>query len=95
MKTERRLKQKLLYWDYFRTNKKYWGHGITAKNLDEARGSILCYGELWNDVLHRHNGINLSPNALRKEDKFMYDHCMGNMSGMIIKELINLKLIKR
>ena len=94
MDYDKRLKQRLLYWDYFCENKKYWGHGFTKKRLNKIRGNILCHGDLWNDVLDRHRGIDFSPNALRKLDKYTYDHCMSNMTGFIMKEFINLKIIK-
>ena len=94
MDHNRRSKAKLLYWNYFKENKKYWGNGFTQKRLDKIASQVLCDGDFWDDILIRHGGIDFSPNALRKFNKDTYDHCMGNMTGMIMQRFVEFKIIK-
>ena len=86
--------KKLEYWNHFLTIESFWGYGVTRKRLERIKPMIWDDNDFWFDVLQRHRGVDCSPEEMRDMDKFNYDHCFGNMAGMIYQSLLENKIIK-
>lgn len=82
------------YWSWFLNKKQYWGHGFTKKRLEKAY--VLLYDDMdfWDDILIRHGGNTMSPQEMEQLDRHNYEHCMGNMTGMIMQCFVENKIIK-
>jgi hypothetical protein len=89
-----RMNRKQEYWDHFMSNKQYWGHGFTEKRLNRIKDKVFMDAPFWADILMRHGGEHLSPNQMEEDSKFNYDHCMGNMTGMLMQTFIEQKIIR-
>jgi hypothetical protein len=87
--------KKTEYWNYFLTLKKeYWAVGFTSKRLEKVKPVIWVDEDFWADIIHRHGGEDRTPQQMKNQDKFTYDHCMGNMMGRIFHTMINKGIIK-
>jgi hypothetical protein len=82
------------YWTHFLKNKQFWGNGFTEKRLQEIKKEIWMDNYFWDDVLVRHSGMDFSPDAMKQNNEKVYEHCMGNMTGMIMRFLVEKKIIK-
>lgn len=87
-------KKKDEYWFHFTKNKQFWGNGFTAKRLDVAKKELWDNKEFWDDILVRHAGMELTPEEMKQQNEKVYEHCMGNMTGMIMKFFIEKKIVK-
>ena len=91
---KKRFEAKKLYYGYFCNNKQYWGNGFTAKRLDKIKGLLFMDKEFWDDILIRHGGIDFTPEELKEHNQHTYDHCMGNMTGMLTELFVVHKIIR-
>jgi len=62
------------YWNYFLTQKEFWGHGVTEKRLQKVKPIIWKDENFWSDILFRHNGGMETPEQMLQRDKFAYNH---------------------
>lgn len=83
----------------------YWNHFIcyiketkykllTFKRLEIAKKGLWNDIHFWDDILLRHNGINQTPEEMKLEKNFSYQHMIGNMIGMITQHLVEIGKIK-
>jgi hypothetical protein len=88
------MEKRKQYWIWFLKQKKYHGHGFTEIRLEKAWVLIKNDSEFWSDILIRHGGNHMSPQEMEQADRFNYEHCMGNMTGMIMQAMIENGIIK-
>jgi len=81
----------VIFWQYFIANKKLWPHGFTKKRLEKLKP--LCWNRVWQNALLRNAGRFL-PDEMKKTDTHLYEHCFGNIAGMLCKEMHQRILIK-
>ena len=82
------------WWNHYITSKVYWTHGVTLQRLEKIKSIVFKDNFFWSDILLRHGGSNYKPEELKKRDSDIYDHLMGNMSGMIHEILFKKGLVK-
>jgi hypothetical protein len=75
------------YWNYFLTQKDFWGHGVTLNRLKKVKTILWHDDNFWSDILFRHNGGMETPEQMKMRDKFAYNHCIGNMASMITQTM--------
>lgn len=63
------------------------GSGVTAATLRAHEAEILADDLMWEDVLWRHNLLNVQPWDAKGEDTHNYMHALGNFWGMIMPYL--------
>ncbi len=86
--------QKTLYWNHFIENKHFWGNGFTLKRLEKIKQIVWDDSLFWDDILIRHGAQYYKPESLQKHQENMYDHCMGNMTGMLMQLFVEHEIIK-
>lgn len=72
--------KKTEYWNHFVEDFKPHPQGFTKPRLAKIKALIWGDADFWFDVVHRHGGQNKTPKEL---DYQTYNHCFGNMAGMI------------
>lgn len=82
------------YWNYFLTQKSFWGHGVTLTRLKKVKLKLWCDESFWSDILFRHNGGRETPEEMKKRDIANYNHCIGNMASMIHQAMRTHKILK-
>ncbi len=83
------------YWNHFMTLKKeYWPPEFTPSRLKKVKAIIWEDFDFWADVIHRHGGNDKSPEQMKANELFTYEHCMGNMMGMLFHTMIDKGIIK-
>ncbi len=85
---------KTAWWNHFKNNKKLWGNGFTMRRLGTAEQVILADVGLWEDVLSRHGGESMTPEQMMLKKPEIYQHCVGNMTGIIMHILLENKIVK-
>jgi len=68
------LNKKMEYWNHFIAQKKYHGFGVTQKRLIKVLPFVLADKDFWGDVLLRHSGDQMTPEEMKAESLFNYDH---------------------
>ncbi len=86
--------KKIEYWNYFIANKHLWGHGMTQKRLEKVKSVMWDNGFFWSDIIECHEGDTRTPEELKAEDESTYDHCFGNMCGMLMHAMLEKNIIK-
>jgi hypothetical protein len=90
--------KRLEYWNHFVARyfveKVGGGNGVTGSRLMKIQSSILADDHFWLDVISRHNGLNRTPEQMRRDSKENYNHCLGNFWGMINQEMVMRGMIK-
>ena len=71
-----------------------WGHGMTLKRLEKMKTSCFNDYIFWEDILHRHGGIDKTPTEMSERDLQQYDHCFGNFMGMLMDMMYRKGVIK-
>ncbi len=82
------------WWEYYITNKQHWAHGFTAKRLAKIEPTVKEDKEFWSDILDRHSGAKYSPEEMMEWDEHTFNHCVGNMTGMLMQLFVEHKIIK-
>ena len=82
------------YWNYFLTQKGFWGYGVSLKKLEKVKPILWNDENFWSDILFRHNGSMETPEQMKERDKFVYNHCIGNMASMINQAMRTHKILK-
>lgn len=82
------------YWNYFLTQKSFWGYGVNLNKLEKVKRIIWEDYNFWSDILLRHNGMSENPQELKQRNKFAHDHCIGNMASMINQTMRTHKILK-
>ena len=82
------------YWNHFLSQKQFWGFKFTLKKLEKIKSILWDDAYFWEDILFRHNGYTETPEQMKERSKSTYDHCIGNMAGMISEALYKNKLTK-
>lgn len=82
------------YWNHFLKLKKYWPVGFTLKRLEKIKPVIWKDTEFWDDILWRHGGHEISPEAMKNGAMYNYQHCFGNFAGMILNDMVREGIIK-
>jgi hypothetical protein len=86
--------RKNLWWSHYMESKQYWAKGFTEKRLEKAKILLWKDSVLWGDVLDRHGGINRDPGTYEGLLFSHYDLVMLNMTGIIMRSLIDHGIIK-
>jgi len=82
------------YWTHFSEAKKYHPKSLTDNRLAKIKEIVWADYFFWQDILVRHNGIQMSPEEMERDEPAAYDHCMGNMMGMIMEWLTRKGIIR-
>jgi len=82
------------YWNHFMANKQFWANGMTQKRLEKVKSAMWNNIFFWSDIIDYHGGDTRTPEELKVEHRSTYDHCFGNMSGMIIHTMLKKNIIK-
>ncbi len=82
------------YWNYFLTQKSFWGYGVTLKRLEKVKLVLWSDDNFWGDILFRHNGGMETPEEMKNRDTSIYNHCIGNMASMVNQAMRTHKIIK-
>lgn len=82
------------YWFHYMENDQYWGYRFTERRLAKVKDGLWDSKEFWDDILERHDGKNMTPKQMKEKNFHIYEHCMGNMTAMIMKYIVENKLIK-
>lgn len=69
-------------------------NGVTGPRLRSIYHVIWNDDDFWDDVVFRHNLLDMNPDELELNDSDTYDHCQGNFWGMIVQTLIERGKIK-
>lgn len=81
------IEKRLEYWNHFiemwALDRNIGPHGLTPAKLRKAKELVMQDDSFWYHVVGRHGGIDKTPYQLELEDKFAYEHCMGNFWGML------------
>ena len=85
--------KKTEYWNYFLKLKSFHANGFTSKRLEKIKPFMWQWSFFWEDIILRHGAIDKSPEQLKVYDKIIYEHCMGNMAGMIYEQMCSHKLL--
>lgn len=83
---------RMIWWTFFLSEKKYWGHGLTLSKLTKIKDNIFQDGGIWYDLIIRHN-FNRFPWEERDLNKDMFEHAIGNFAGSIYKKAYKLRVI--
>jgi len=90
-------KKRLEYWNHFIarwvTDHEGGGHGVTGPRLRKIRAEILFDDYIWQDVILRHNGLDIFPEEMELTDRNIYDHCLGNFWGMVYQNMVYAGLL--
>ena len=75
--------KKAEYWNHFVFEFKPHPFGFTKKRLERVKPMIWNDADFWDDVIHRHGGQDKTPGEMANASQQTYQHCFGNMAGMI------------
>lgn len=84
------MSQKDQYWNEFIKNKNYWPSGFSIKRLEKVKPIVWKDKFFWSDILQRHGGNNVSLEEMKNNNYELYQHCIGNMAGLI-REIMYLE----
>lgn len=76
-------------------NKRHWPHGLTKKRLEKVKDAVLSNDIIMGDLLLRHRGNELGPEELEREDKFQFDHAIGNFACSVLYKMMDMNIIKK
>jgi len=88
------MEAKERYWEHYASHRHFRPESLTDKRLEKAKAGLWDDMDFWNDVLLRHNGHGQTPEQMKATDRFNYEHCMCNMTGMIMGWLWQEGIIK-
>lgn len=84
--------KRLEYWNHFVARcfveKVGGGNSITGHRLMKIQAVVLSDDNFWFDVINRHDGLERTPEQMKRDSKENYDHCLGNFWGMINQEMV-------
>ena len=87
--------KKDMAWQYMLSlPKSHRPHGCTENRLNRVRPFVMDNKDFWEDIVHRHGLVDLSPEELEQQDKEAYEHCEGNFWGQIMEIMWRNKIIK-
>ncbi len=69
-------------------------HGVTGARLAKVKSHIWREKDFWFDVFDRHDGMYSTPEQMRDSDDPVYQHMIGNFSGMVYQLLVETGLVK-
>ena len=87
------LNKKMEYWQHFVSQKQFHAFGFTAKRLERVLPFVLAENHFWDDVLGRHAGLQMTPEQMKDNSEFNYNHCIRNMMGMVYQIMLEQKII--
>lgn len=67
---------------------------MTAKRLDKVKGAVFADKHIMADLLERHGARKEAPEAMKRDNKAVYDHCIGNFVCSIHYKMMDLRIIK-
>jgi len=90
------------YWNHFiakwALEKLGGGYGptggkVTATRLHKVKLIVFREEFFWQDILLRHDGMNMTPEQMIFNYPHTYDHCSGNFWGMLIQIMIENNIL--
>lgn len=82
------------WFEYVVNNKNHWCYGFTLKRLERIKVDVLNDKNILFDLLERHSAKESSPEDMKTNDAFQYNHCIGNFSCNIFNKMIEKGVIK-
>jgi hypothetical protein len=84
------------YWNHFVTKMFVEGPrrpGATGARLRKAKALLWDDDDFWFDIVYRHGGEDMTPEAMESWDTNVYEHCFGNFWGMVTQTLVENGLL--
>jgi hypothetical protein len=85
---------KNIWYQYLVDHKEWWCSGFTKKRLEKVKDAVLSNEEIMWDLMHRHEGKNMTPEQMEKNNLFMFNHGFGNLASSVFKVMHDKKMVK-
>ena len=83
-----------LWFKYLIENKCYWVVGFTTIRMNKIKDKVLSDRYIMFDLLERHNGRKFTPEQLKNNDRFMFNHCIQNLASSTFDKMVEHGIIK-
>ena len=74
---------KEIWYQFVIDNPKYWANGFTVNRLKKIKHKIFNNKDIMFDLMDRHGGSYMDPKVMQQDNKYNFDHCIGNFVGNI------------